>query len=650
MAHGTLREFDATKESIEDFRQRFEFYCQVNNIKEGDEAQRTRKKALFITLIGQATFAKLRDLANPREITDISLGDIMDLLITHYRPQTVEIAERFKFFKRTQGASKQITDFMAKLRRLAKTCNFGQYLETALRDQFVCGLRDEKCQQELLGIQDLTAAIALQKATAAETVAKETQAMRESTTESTTSEVYKLLTKPKCYRCGKSGHHPSNCRYKGARCYLCQKVGHLAAVCQSQKPALRSAKPSIKENPIKTHGISSLQEENESSSDSSEHLHTILQLGTKSNKFLIAVEINKVPLEMEVDSGAERSTVPLSIFRKKLASVCELQPSAISLHQYDKSPLRIAGECQVNVKINHRVIQATFVVVDVGKQLPLLGRDWMLLLQFDVVALMDKVTQVHHTSVDATLTEIMTEFADVFRDELGILKGIEATITVDESAPPRFHKPRHVPFALKEKVEEQLDKQVKEGELVPVAKSEWAAPIVVVHKKDGGIRICGDFKVSINPYLHSHVYPLPTPQEMFSTLANGESYTKLDLARAYKQMRVKSECQPLLTINTHRGLFQYTRLPFGITTAPSLWQRAMAQVLSGLPGVVFYIDDILVTGRTREEHAANLRAVLCRIKEHGLRFKKSKCQFLQKSWSFWAMLYPLMELSQLKSC
>ena len=161
-----------------------------------------------------------------------------------------------------------------------------------------------------------------------------------------------------------------------------------------------------------------------------------------------------------------------------------------------------------------------------------------------------------------------------------------------------------------------------------------AAPIVVVSKKDGEIRICGDFKVSINPVLHPQVYPLPTPEEMFSTLATGESHTKLDLARAYKQMKVRKECQPLLTINTHCGLFQYTRLPFGITSAPSLWDRAMAQVLSGLPGVVCYIDDILVNGHTRAEHANNLRAVLQRIREYGLRLKKSKCQFFTKELEF----------------
>ena len=121
---------------------------------------------------------------------------------------------------------------------------------------------------------------------------------------------------------------------------------------------------------------------------------------------------------------------------------------------------------------------------------------------------------------------------------------------------------------------------------------------------------------------------------MFSMLANGESFTKLDLARAYKQMAVKKECQHLLTINTHLGLFRYTRLPFGISTAPALWQKAMAQVLQGLPGVICFIDDILVTGHTRDEHKENLHKVLTRLRRYGLRLKKSKCKFFQKELEF----------------
>ena len=105
------------------------------------------------------------------------------------------------------------------------------------------------------------------------------------------------------------------------------------------------------------------------SSDSSEHLHFIFQLGT------IVVNINGIGIEMEVDSGAERSTIPVSVFKQKLVDVCKLQSSTVSLHKYDKSPLMVAGECHAKITINHHVLQATFVVVDAQNQLPLFGRD-----------------------------------------------------------------------------------------------------------------------------------------------------------------------------------------------------------------------------------------------------------------------------------
>ena len=121
MTHGMLREFDPSKESIEDFRERYDFYCLANNIRGEGEAAVSRKKALFLTLVGQAAFAKLKTLASPRPISELTLDEIMEHLVGHYRPQTIEIAERFKFFKRHQLGGESTVEFMSELRRLAKT-------------------------------------------------------------------------------------------------------------------------------------------------------------------------------------------------------------------------------------------------------------------------------------------------------------------------------------------------------------------------------------------------------------------------------------------------------------------------------------------------------------------------------------------------
>ena len=326
MAHGNIREFDPAKESVEDFKQRFEFYCLANNIKAEDDTQIARKKAIFVTMLGQATFAKLRDLANPREITDLTLADIVGVLTAHYRPHTIEIAERYNFFKCVQDDGERVADFVANLRRLAKTCNFGQYLNTALCDQLVCGLRDRKCQRDLLSISDLTLDVALQKATAAETADKGSKHIRADMTsdQPLSQELHKMAAQSKpCYRCGRSGHQPGHCKFQNATCFSCQKVGHLASVCRGKKPR--------KADESSSKAVKAVQEQDDgSSSDSSGCMHTILQLGTKASKVLLTVSINSVPIEMEVDSGAERSTVPLSTFNRKLlqteALYCVLIP------------------------------------------------------------------------------------------------------------------------------------------------------------------------------------------------------------------------------------------------------------------------------------------------------------------------------------
>ena len=126
------------------------------------------------------------------------------------------------------------------------------------------------------------------------------------------------------------------------------------------------------------------------------------------------------------------------------------------------------------------------------------------------------------------IDSIKEEFPDVFKEELGMLKGIEAEIELQQVVSPNFCKSRPIPFSLRSQVEQTLQQQVADGELVAVDQSDWATPIVVVTKKDGKLCICADFKVTINSHLKIPTYPLPTPDEVFAALANGESFTKLD--------------------------------------------------------------------------------------------------------------------------
>ena len=172
---------------------------------------------------------------------------------------------------------------------------------------------------------------------------------------------------------------------------------------------------------------------------------------------------------------------------------------------------------------------------------------------------------------------------------------------------------------MKEAIGAELDCLEGVGIIERVTHSKWAAPVVPVPKGDGRLRLCGDYKVTINPALEVDQYPLPKPDDLFASLAGGKLFTKIDLTQAYQQMALDDHSRELVTVNTHKGLYRYTRLPFGVTSAPAIFQKTMNTVLQDLPKVICYLDDILVTGSTEEEHLANVEKVVERLQKYNIR-------------------------------
>ena len=150
-------------------------------------------------------------------------------------------------------------------------------------------------------------------------------------------------------------------------------------------------------------------------------------------------------------------------------------------------------------------------------------------------------------------------------------------------------------------------------------------------KSDGNVRIRGDYKITINKAAKINKYPIPRIEDLFASLSGGKHFTKLDLSHAYQQVELDDESRVNVTINTHKGLFVYNRLPFGVSSAPSIFQRVMENLLQGIPGVCVYIDDILVTGQTDGKHLDHLAEVLRRLSKAGMWLKRSKCAFLLPS-------------------
>ena len=125
--------------------------------------------------------------------------------------------------------------------------------------------------------------------------------------------------------------------------------------------------------------------------------------------------------------------------------------------------------------------------------------------------------------------------------------------------------------------------------------------------------------------------PVPTPQTR-RTLCHIGWWTEVYQTRlitANQQLILDTDSRQYVTINTHKGLYQYTRLPFGISSAPAIFQKTMDTILQGLPNVLCYLDDILITGADDDTYLCNLSAVLERLQHHGVHMKKAKCRFMQ---------------------
>ncbi|CAH8680112.1 unnamed protein product [Schistosoma rodhaini] len=262
----------------------------------------------------------------------------------------------------------------------------------------------------------------------------------------------------------------------------------------------------------------------------------------------------------------------------------------------------------------------------------LLGLDW-----FDQLKLADvplnticyMVSQPHDT--ESYTRKLMAQFSSIFQPGSGQCSAIKATLRLKPEAKPVFRPKRSVPYATLPTVDEELNRLQQQGVITPVSYSAWAAPIVVIKKANGTIRICADFSTGLNAALEQHHYPLPVPADFF-TMLNGEKFfAKLDLADDYLQVEVDEASRELLTINNHRGLFQYNRLPFGVKTAPFIFQQLMDTILSGIPGVAAYLDDILIVATTLEQMQERTILVLKRISKNGFRLQPEKCQFLLRS-------------------
>lgn len=642
---GNIGPFDANNDQWMSYKERLEQFFAAN------EVDNSKHVAVLLSVVGAKTYELLRTLTAPAKPAERTFEQLCQVLETHLAPKPLIIAERFRFHKRNQKPGETISEYCVAIQKLSEHCEFGTTLNDTLRDRLVCGLANEHIQRKLLVEADLTYDRAKAVALAAETATKDAEELRKQpagdtqvnrlqaktarrgpqpTRLSQPSEATARATTTICGRCGKKNHTQDQCYFRDKQCHQCLRIGHVKRMCKSGK---QQKPPRAPKNNV--HYVEGLHNETDCQREWSDDEATLYYVNDDEKHTVGSVTakplttnmfINGVNIEMEIDSGAPVSLMPQNECDKHFGSV-KLEHADVRLSTFTGEQLHVNGFLPVDVTYGENSYPLKLYIVNRGRA-TLLGRDWLQAIKLDWKEI-QTVNSVQAVKPSEVLSELKTRYAVLFNESLGKLVDFKAKLYLQPNAKPVFMKARSVPYAMREKVEKELDRLESEGVLSKTAISEWGTPIVPVIKKNNQIRICGDYKITVNPVLKVDKYPMPRPQDIFASLAGGIKFSKLDLKQAYLQCEVSDDSKELLTLNTHRGLYTVHRLQFGIASAPSIWQRKMEQVLHGIPFCHCRLDDILVTGRNDTEHRQILQQVCQRLTDNGLRLNADKCLLMQ---------------------
>ncbi|XP_046744305.1 uncharacterized protein K02A2.6-like [Diprion similis] len=592
--------FNPKKEDWEAYIERLELYLETKDIT--DER---KKVAHLLTKIGPDMYKTIRDLCAPAKPKDKSWKEITDLVDNH---------------QSKQAPNESIADFIARLKDLALHCNFAD-LNNTLRDQLVCGVTDHGTRVALFSEEKLTYEKAVNIATTRESALRNAKCTDKASSSSADSSIHHVTANQRNYgnKNLKKSEKPNTSRKATFRnndkkyiCFCCGLVNnHYLDKCRLRNKVCNSCEDSGK----------LIAKRNEVSIN---HIN--------ADPMFENVEISNVNIRMEIDSGAYVAAMS-EINKNKYFPEAKLSACDLYLSSYGQIQLNPIGMLK-NIRVKFRNRERTLdLYIMKGAGPTLMGRQWLKEfgywpLKFEETV-NSKSSDIHY--IHSELKEkFLSQYPTLFSDKQGTYNGRKIKLVLKDNFKPIQLKPYHAPFALSKKITDEINRLVQAGNLEPVACSEWATPVIPVLKKNGQVRLCGNFKVTVNPNLVIKKHPIPIKEKIFKTLQVGQAWSQIDLTHAFMQFEVDEGSRDPLTIITEDGLYRYTKMPEGIASSPAECQENLEGILKDIPFTEIYIDNIYCTGRTTEEHIKILEEIFRRLVNAGLRVNVNKCDFFKK--------------------
>lgn len=577
---------------------------------------------------------EVQDIFDTLTATGEDYETARDKLTEYFTPRKNVPYHRHLFRQEHQNEGETVAQFVTRLRQVSADCEFGDQTNDFIRDQVIDKCLSKSLRTKLLAERDLKLDKLLDIAQAKE--ASEAQSASFSVQDkafstrlnkhkpkgSPTAGRQKTAGKPdkknqkngKCSRCGIPGHHADECRCsKNITCFKCRRVGHFAKMCRSEKANSTKAEE--------------IEEENESESESDYGF--CIDAGSKLKT--VNVEINGVKLDMIIDSGATCNIINSETKKKLKHAGVKFEKSNKTIQPYCSKPIKASVQTTVIITHKGESSEAEIICLE-GDSPPLLGRKTAEALH---VLALDKLYLV-----EEEIKELEKRYPGVTKG-IGKFKGETVKLHVDKSVPPVARKQIRIPFHLRNKVDKELDRLLKEDIIEEACgPTEWVSPVVIVEKpkNPNEVRICVDMREANKAILRTR-HVTPTMEELVCTLRDAKTFSKVDLRAGYHQLILDPSSRDITTFATHRGLFRYKRLIFGVNAAAEIFQHTIQTVIADIDGAFNVSDDIIIFGRDKDSHDRALENVLRRLHESGLTINAQKCELGTSKVTFFGHVF-----------
>lgn len=520
----------------------------------------------------------------------------------YFTPQANTTYERYTFNKMTQMEGESFDEFLTKIKSQSRKCEFGDLHDSLLKDKIIIGIRNDTVREKLLSEADLTLQRTTQVCRASELASKQLKVFqnqyepdvsafnksKSAANKSKSNDTYD------CKRCGKK-HAPKSCPAYQQKCNKCKRKGHFAEMCNSRSKSIQKAK------------VQMVNENNSSSDDENEFFINSISTNRDDDKnWNEQISIGKVNIEVKLDSGAQCNVIPKSVAKSIGMPLDSSRTKRIIT--YSGHNIDVAGELKMNTKIRGKLHMIRFIVVN-EEVTPVLGK-----ASCEKTGLIKRVKEIRQGDNNSVF------------DGLGCLKDYEYDIDLVKNPEFVIHAARRLPHAYKDAVKKELDSMVKQNVIKPETGATLAVSPMVVVKQKGRIRICID-PTDVNKNVIRRRFPLTTIEEIATKIAGSTIFTKLDCKKGFWQIKLSEKSQKYLTFATPWGRYSCLKLPFGLCSAPEIFQQIMSHLLSGIDNADASMDDILIYAKDVNQLRKIQKQVIKRIEDSGLTLNKDKCEF-----------------------